>query len=204
MTTTNTVEFTEPVSERSLEAAAAAHGFVVEILDNVAAARDRVKELIPENANVLTASSETLRLSGIDDDINTSERYRAIRPQLLTMDRVTQADEMRRLIAAPDIVIGSVAAVTETGSLLAASASGSQLPSYSGGARAIWIVGAQKIVPDMETALRRLHEHALPLEDTRARAVYGTPSAVNLMLTINAEPRPGRATVLLLRETIGY
>ena len=121
------------------------------------------------------------------------------------MDRVAGADDFRRLLASPDVVIGSVAALTETGSLVAASGSGSQLPAYSGGAgRAIWIVGAQKVVPDLGTALRRVEDHALPLESARTQAAYGWPSAVSRLLILNMEPRPGRATVLLLREAIGF
>jgi hypothetical protein len=200
-------QFTDPASAQRLERAAAAltaHGFAVEILDDAAAARTRIKDLIPAGASVLTAASETLRLSGIDADINTSGQYQAIKPRLLAMDRVTCADDIRRLLAGPDVVVGSVAAVTETGSLVAASASGSQLPAYAGGARAIWIVGAQKVVPDLDTALRRLEEHALPLESARAQEVYGQPSAVNRLLILNAEPHPGRGTVLLLREAIGF
>ena len=200
-------QFTDPASAQRLERAAAAltaHGFAVEILDDAAAARTRIKDLIPAGASVLTAASETLRLSGIDADINTSGQYQAIKPRLLAMDRVTCADDIRRLLAGPDVVVGSVAAVTETGSLVAASASGSQLPAYAGGARAIWIVGAQKVVPDLDTALRRLEEHALPLESARAQEVYGQPSAVNRLLILNAELHPGRGTVLLLREAIGF
>jgi hypothetical protein len=199
--------FTEPAPEQRLERAAAAlaaHGFAVEVLDDAAAARARIRDLIPEGTSVFTAASETLRRSGIDEDINTSGRYRAVRPRVLAMDRVTGADDIRRLIASPDVVVGSVAALTETGSLVAASASGSQLPAYAGGSRAIWIVGAQKVVPDLSTALRRVEEHALPLESARAQAAYGQPSAVNRLLILNAEPHPGRATVLLLREAIGF
>lgn len=86
-----------------------------------------------------------------------------------------------------------------------ASGSGSQLPANAGGAgHAVWIIGAQKVVPDLPTALRRVEEHALPLENARAQAVYGMPSAINRLLILNADPRPGRATVLLLREAIGY
>jgi len=99
---------------------------------------------------VFTGASETLRLSGIEADINTSGRYQAIRPRVLAMDRATEADDIRRLVTSPDVAMGSVAALTETGSLVIASASGSQLPGYAGGAgRAIWIVGAQKVVPDL-------------------------------------------------------
>jgi len=200
--------FAAPAPAHRLERAAAAlwdHGFAVEILDDAAAARTRVEELVPDGASVFTSASETLRLSGIDADINASGRYRAIKPQVLALDRATGADEIRRLLAAPDVVVGSVAALTETGSVVVASATGSQLPAYAGGAgRAIWIVGAQKVVPDLATALRRVEEHALPLESARAQAVYGQPSAVNRLLVLNAEARPGRVTVLLLREAIGF
>jgi len=205
--TTPATLFAEPAPADRLRRAAdalTANGFTVEILDDVAAARARVKELIPEGASVFTAASETLRLSGIDEDLNASGRYEAVKPRVLAMDRVARADDVRRLLASPDFVVGSVAALTETGSLVAASATGSQLPAYAGGARAIWIVGAQKVVPDLETALRRVEDHALPLESTRARAVYGQPSAVNRLLVLNAELLPGRGTVLLLREAVGF
>src|SRR6266496_4220500 len=64
----------------------------------------RVKDLIPEGASVFTAASETLRLSGIDADINTSGRYHAVKPRVLAMDRVTGAADIRRLLASPDVV----------------------------------------------------------------------------------------------------
>ncbi|MFI2201677.1 LUD domain-containing protein [Streptomyces sp. NPDC020192] len=200
--------FADPAPSQRLERAATAltaHGFTVEILDDAAAARTRVKDLIPEGAGVFTGASETLRLSGIDKDINAGGRYQAIKPRVLAMDRATQRDEMRRLCAGPDVIVGSVHAVTETGSLVVASGSGSQLPGYAGGAaHAIWIVGAQKVVPDLPTALRRVEEHCLPLESARTQAVHGWPSAVNRLLVLNAEPYPGRGTVLLLREAIGF
>ncbi|QNP71799.1 LUD domain-containing protein [Streptomyces roseirectus] len=201
-------DFGAPASDARLERTATAlrgNGFDVEILDDVAAARARVKELLPEGAGVLTGASETLRLSGIDEDINATGRYDAVRPRLLALDRAAQGDEFRRLLASPDYVVNSVAAVTETGSLVLASGSGSQLPANAGGAgHRVWIIGAQKVVPDLPTALRRVEEHALPLENVRARAAYGQDSAVNRLLILNAEPQAGRGRVLLLREAVGY
>jgi hypothetical protein len=200
--------FGTPASAERLERAAAAltaNNFVAEILDDAAAARARIKDLIPPGAQVFTGASETLRLSGIEEDLNQSGRYDAVRPRALAMDRSTQMDEFRRLIASPDVTVGSVAAVTETGSLVIASATGSQLSGYAGAsARAIWIVGAQKVVPDLSTALRRIEDHCLPLESERAMKVYGSPSAVNRVLILNAELQSGRGTVLLLREAIGF
>jgi hypothetical protein len=200
--------FTDPAPAGGLERAAAAltaNNFAVEILDDAAAARTRIKGLIPEGASVFTGASETLRLSGIEEDINNSGRYDAIRSRSRTMDRATQRDEIWRLLSTPDVIVGSVAAVTETGSLVVASASGSQLPGYAGAAaRVIWVVGAQKVVPDLPAALRRVEDHCLPLENDRAMKVYGRPSALNRVLILNAEPEPGRGTVLLLRQAIGF
>ncbi len=207
-TPTPATSFADPAPADCLERAASAltaHGFTVEVLDDAAVARLRIKDLIPEGASVFTGASETLRLSGIDEDINTSGRYQALKPRLLAMDRVAEADDFRRLLASPDVIVGSVAALTETGSLVVASGSGSQLPGYAGGAaRAIWVVGAQKVVPDLNTALRRVEEHALPLESARTEVAHGWPSAVNRLLILNVELQPGRGTVLLLREAVGF
>jgi acyl-CoA hydrolase len=185
--------------------ALASHGFTVEILDDAQAARVRVAALLPDGAAVFTAASETLRLSSIESDIDGSDRLLAIKPRVRKLDRSTQGDEIRRLTAIPDVVVGSVSAVTEDGALVAVSASGSQLPAYAGGAsRVVVVVGAQKIVPDLAAALHRVETYAYPLEDVRARGIYGRPSAINKLLIVNAEPSPGRTTVLLLRQAIGF
>src|SRR5580698_5176057 len=123
-TPTPATTFADPAPAPRLEQAAAAltaHGFTVEILDDAAAARTRVDDLIPEGASVFTAASETLRLSGIDADVNASGRYAAVKPRVLALDRATGADDIRRLLASPDVVVGSVAALTETGSIVIAS-----------------------------------------------------------------------------------
>jgi hypothetical protein len=201
-------QFAGPAPTERLERAAAAltaHGFTVEVLDDAAAARTRINHLIPEGASVFTGASETLRLSGIEADLNDSGRYDSAKRRGQSLDRVADLREIWRLMSTPDVIVGSVHAVTETGSLVIASASGSQLPGYAGGAaQRIWVVGAQKVVPDLSTALRRVEEHCLPLESIRAQAVYGQPSAINRLLILNAEPHPGQATVLLLREAIGF
>ena len=121
------------------------------------------------------------------------------------MDRATQADEIRRLTASPDVMLGSVHAVTETGSLVAASASGSQLGPYvSGAGKVILVVGTQKIVPDLEDALRRIDEYVFPLEDARAQAAYGVHSGVNKVLIVNREWIPDRITVVLCDQALGF
>jgi hypothetical protein len=186
-------------------AALEANGITVLRASNAAAAKRIVLDLIPEASPVHQGASQTLDVLGITYEIEKSGRYAALRPRIWSMDRETEAHEIRRLGAAPDIMLGSVHAVTETGSLLAASMSGSQLGPYvSGAGRVILVVGTQKIVPDLEEGLLRINEYAYRLEDARAQAAYGIRSAVNKVLVINREITPGRITVVLVDEVLGF
>ena len=186
-------------------AALEANGITVLRAANSAEAKRIVLDLIPAGSQVHQGASKSVEDSGIAEEIERSGRYEPLRPRVFSMDRATQADEIRRLSAAPDIMVGSVHAVTETGALVAASASGSQLGPYASGAgKVILLVGTQKIVPDLEDALRRIEEYAFPLEDARAQAAYGMHSGVNKVLIVNREWTPGRITVVLCDEALGF
>jgi len=186
-------------------AALKANGITVLRASGAAAAKRMVLDLIPDASLVHQGASQTLDVLGITYEIETSGRYAALRPRIWSMDRETEAQEIRRLGAAPDVMLGSVHAVTETGSLLAASMSGSQLGPYASGAgRVIFVVGTQKIVPDLDEGLLRINEYAYRLEDARAQAAYGVRSAVNKVLVINREITPGRITVVLVDEVLGF
>jgi L-lactate utilization protein LutC len=192
-------------SVRRTATALEANGMAVVRAADAAEAKRAVLALIPAGSEVHHGASQTLDVTGITAAIQGSERFEPVRPKLATMDRKTQADEMRRLASAPDVMLGSVHAVTETGSLLIASMGGSQLGPYvSGAGRVIFVVGTQKIVPDLEQGLRRIDEYAYPLEDARAQAAYGVHSAVNKVLIINREVTPGRITVVLVDEVLGF
>jgi hypothetical protein len=190
---------------RRTAAALEANGMSVLLAADAADARRIVLGLIPDGSHVYHGASQTLEVSGITEEIEKSGRYEPLRPRIWSMDRQTQADEIRRLSASPDVMLGSVHAVTETGALVAASMSGSQLGPYATGAgRVILVVGTQKIVSDLEEALRRIDEYAFPLEDARAQAAYGIHSAVSKVLIINREITPGRITVVLVDEALGF
>jgi hypothetical protein len=172
---------------------------------NAAEAKPIVLGLIPDGSQVHSGASQSLDASGITAEIEGSSRYEALRPRIWSLDRESQADEIRHLSASPDVMLGSVHAVTETGILLAASMSGSQLGPYASGAgRVILVVGTQKIVSDLEEALTRINDYSLPLEDARAQAAYGIRSAVNKILIINREIVPERLTVVLVDEALGF
>ncbi len=186
-------------------AALEANGINVLRASDAATAKRMVLNLIPEGSQVHHGASQTLDVVGITDEIDKSGRYKPLRPRIGSMDRKTEGDEIRQLGAAPDVMLGSVHAVTEAGSLLTASMSGSQLGPYvSGAGRVILIVGTQKIVSDLEEGLHRIEEYAYPLEDARAQAAYAIRSAVNKVLVINREITPGRITVVLVDEVLGF
>ena len=186
-------------------AALTANGTKVFRARDAAEAKRIVLDLIPAGAEVHHGASQTLDVTGITAAIEKPGHYVLLRPQLGSMDRKTQADEIRRLSAAPDVMLGSVHAVTETGSLLVASMGGSQLGPYvSGAGQVILVVGTQKIVADLEEGLRRINDYSFPLEDARAQASYGVHSAVNKVLIINREIVPGRITVVLVNQVLGF
>ncbi len=175
------------------------------VAENSPEAKKKLFEIIPDGAEVFTSSSTTLDVMGISDEINKSGRYQSVRATLELMDRVQQKREMQKMGAVPEYMLGSVHAVTETGSVMIASMTGSQLAGYvSGAANIIWVVGTQKIVPTLEIGQKRLEEYTLPLEDARALKAYGTPSAINKLLIINKETTPGRITMILIKENVGF
>ncbi|HEY6738732.1 MAG TPA: LUD domain-containing protein, partial [Actinopolymorphaceae bacterium] len=155
--------YARPVTRDQLDRAAKAlterlvHTYVV---PTVAEARRLLGELLPTDQEIFTASSQTLTTSGIAADIDESGRFRSLRARLSGIDDVVA---QIREGAAPDVVVGSVHAVTGDGHLVVTSASGSQLAAYAAGARkAFWVVGAQKVVPDLDSALRRIRTYSLP------------------------------------------
>ena len=181
------------------------------VVDTGDEARHQVFNLLPAGAQVMTMTSRTLETIGVAAEIDepsemaASRRYDAVRPRLMQMDMQTQWPEMRRMGASPDYAVGSVHAVTEHGEVFIASASGSQLAAYVYGAGAvIWVVGSQKIVPDRDAAFQRIYEYSFPREDERAREAYGIGSGVNKVLVVNREFMPGRITVILVKQELGF
>jgi acyl-CoA hydrolase len=180
------------------------HGFSVDVVEDLDAAREAVLARIPTGASVMTNTSVTLRETGIADAINDGGPYNSARNKLNELDFATQLQEMKAIGGQPDYALGSVHAVTREGALVIASASGSQLASYAwGAANVIFVVGAQKLVPSPEAAREHIYEHSLKLEDARAYAAYGQNSSVGKILEIHQE-LPGRIHVTLVRQSVGF
>jgi hypothetical protein len=193
-------------SDRIEQVAAAlrSHNIETIVVDSGEDARKVVLGMIPEGAEVHSGKSKTLEDVGLFGELVESGHYDALRPRYFAMDRKTQGREIRKLIAAPDYMLGSVAAVTEDGTLVAASATGSQLGAYvSGAGRLILVVGSQKIVSGLDAALRRINEVVFPYENAQVREKLGVDTALEKVLLLYGEWRPGRTTVVLVREPVG-
>jgi L-lactate utilization protein LutC len=174
------------------------------VVDTGDEAREAVLERVAEGSEVYTGKSMTLEEIGVFAALHEPGRYDAIRPKLLAMDRATQGREMRKLGQVPDTIVGSVAAITEDGWLVAASATGNQLAAYAAGAgRVILVVGSQKIVPDLDAALQRIQDVVFPYEDARVRSTLGVGTKLEKVLLLRGEWIEGRTTVILVREPVG-
>ena len=182
------------------------NGIEALVVQNGEEAKQKVLKFLPKGAEVITMTSVSLNTLGLDKEINESGNYNAVMPKLYAMDRNTQNREMQKLGAAPAWAVGSVHAVTELGQVIVASNTGSQLPAYAyAGGNVVWVVGAQKLVENLDQGFKRVFEYVLPLESERAHKAYGVPgSNVSKILVINKELAPGRLTMVLVNEVLGF
>lgn len=183
-----------------------ANGIDTVVCESREAAKAKVLEMIPEGSEVMTMTSMTLEEVGLSEVLNESGKYVSERNKLYSLDREKNGHEMKVIGAVPKWCVGSVHAVTEAGELVIASNTGSQLGAYAYGAeRVVWVVGAQKIVKNLDEALKRIYEYTLGLESERARKAYGVAgSNVSKLLVINKEIVPGRVSLVLVREKLGF
>jgi hypothetical protein len=201
-------EFAVAVSDEQIaktSQALEANGIKVLVAENGEEAKRLFFELVPDGAEVFLGASVTLEKLGIKEVIDQSGRFDAIRPKMFAMNRETQGREIRKLGGAPDYAAGSVHAVTEDGHVLIASNTGSQLGAYASSAgKVIWVVGAQKLVKDLNEGLRRVNEYVLPLEEIHMQELYKVSTAVSKLLIVNRELRPDRITMIIVKEEIGF
>ena len=201
------VDFADPASEAQLEALAEklrARNFEVVIVQDGAEAKAEVLKRIPDGAQVHSGKSKTLEDAGLFKEFMEGDRFDFVRKRTMKLDQRTQRDEIRRLGAAPDVMINSAHAVTEDGQIVVTSASGSQIgPIASGAGQLILVIGSQKIVPDLDTAFRRIREHVFPYEDARLREAIGIGTKITRTLILDQDFMPGRTTVILVRTRIG-
>ena len=181
------------------------NGISVYVEATAADAVRRFEAIVPEGAEVFTATSRTTEEVGIAAVVNNGEKYRSVRAKLATMDRKTQNREMIKLGATPEYIVGSVHAVTEQGQVVVASATGSQLGPYAASAgKVVWVVGTQKIVRNLEEAFARIREYSFAREDDRAHKAYGVGTRISKLLIIQRESIPDRISLIFVPTELGF
>lgn len=175
------------------------------VVDTGIQAKEKLLSLLPQGAEVMTMTSQTLEAIEVLPEINESGQYNSVRQRFEQMDRDKDYLQMQKLGAAPEYAVGSVHAITQEGVVLIASNTGSQLPAYVyGSSHVIWVAGAQKIVRDTQQGIQRIYDYTLPLEDARARKAYGTGSFVSKLLILNREVKKNRLHLILVRQVLGF
>ena len=196
-------ELEAPIDLETLAARLRERNFEVVIVDNGSQAREEALRRIPEGATVHSGKSKTLEDAGIFDALM-GDGYDFIRKQTMKLDRSKDRDLIRKLWAAPDVIVSSAHAVTEAGQIVITSASGSQIgPVASGAGKVILVVGSQKVVPDLDAAFRRIRDVVFPYEDARLREQLGVGTKSTRTLILDSDFMPGRTTIILVREPIG-
>lgn len=189
-------------------AALKAHNFDAELVETKEAALARVKELIPAGADVMTGSSTTLNEIGFTDYLKSGQHpWKNLKDAIVAEKDPAKQALLRKQSVLSDYFLGSVHAVTEAGETITASASGSQLPSYAFTSKnIIWVVGTQKIVPNLEEGLKRIREYTFPLEDARMKSTGAPGSNLAKMLIQENEPAVmGRKIKLIfVDEKLGF
>jgi len=194
--------------QRTVEAVNA-RGIHAELVETKEAALERLKALIPPGCVVMTGGSVTLQQIGFEAILISGDHpWRNFKADLLAEKDPVKQSTMRRQGALAEYYLGSVNALAETGELVFASGSGSQLPAYAYTSRnVIWVAGTQKIAPTLEDAMRRVREYVLPLEDQRQRSLGNQAgSRINRILIIEGEPAYLRRnlTLILVNQVLGF
>lgn len=179
----------------------------VELVETGAEALERLQALIPNGATLMTGSSVTLQEIGFEAQlISKAHHWVNLKDEiLLETDGITQT-HLRMKSTLADYYLGSVQAIAETGEIVIASGTGSQLPAYAySSPNVIWVAGVHKIVPTLSDALRRIHEHAVPHEDVRMKTLGYPGAMLGKVLIIERELSllQHRVRLILVKEPVG-
>jgi L-lactate utilization protein LutC len=178
-----------------------------QLVNNKAEALEAVKKLLPDGAEIMTGSSRTLEQIGLVEILQSGKHpWRSFKDKIFAEKDPAKQTRLRQESCLAEYYLGSVHAVTEQGEIIIASYSGSQLPScIFTSNNVIWVVGAQKIVPNFEEGMKRLQEYVLPLEDARMKSTGMPGSKIGKLLIFKEEPLPFRKIHLVfVNEALGF
>lgn len=181
-------------------------GFQVIVVEDRENALKKIVDLIPAGVEVMNGSSTTLIEIGFSDYMKSGKhQWKSLHEAILKEADAQKRAELRRKSVTADYFLGSVNAISKTGELVACDASGSRVGAYPFAAKnLILVAGIQKIVPNLEKAIERVKAYVYPLEDARAKKMYGTGTSMGKWVIIDHENIPNRTTLILVKEKLGF
>jgi len=183
-------------------------GIEAEVVQTRAEALTKIKELIPAGVSVMNGASVTLEEVGFVDYLKEGKHgWNNLHEAILAEKDPAKQSALRRQSVLSDYYLGSVHALAETGELVIASNTASQLPHVVfTSPNIIFVVGAQKIVPTLDEAMKRLREYVVPLEDKHMQDLYGFNTALNKIVIWNGESPMNKRKVrmILVNEKLGF
>ena len=189
---------------RTIEALAA-RNVDAALVESREAALARLKQLVPEGCEVFVSTSETLDTIGYTEYMHGNDRYVNLHDQMLAQPDAASQREFRRTTTTADYFVGSVQAIAETGEIVVASGSGSQIGAFAYGARRVILVaGTQKICPTLAEAEARTRGFTLEQHDRWLEGRGSGPAPIGKFLVMEHEPVVGRITMLLIPESLGW
>ena len=190
--------------DRTIEALADRNVDAV-LVESREAALSKLLELVPEGCEVFVSTSETLDTIGYTEYMHGNDRYINLHDQMLAQPDAASQREFRRTTTTADYFVGSVQAIAETGEIVVASGSGSQIGAFAYGARrVIMVAGTQKICPTLAEAEARTRGYTLELHDRWLEGRGSGPAPIGKFLVMEHEPVVGRITMILIPERLGW
>jgi len=200
----NRIPFAKDVEETVK--AVQARGIQVMLAENGARALLILQSLIPPGSEVMNGSSTTLIEIGYEDLLKSGKAgWKDFHAVITAENDKAKRDELRRKSVAADYFVSSANAIAMTGELVACDKTGSRVGAWPYAAGHLIIIsGVNKIVPSLDDALRRIREYVYPLENVRSSKAYGVPSRIGKCVILANEDTPGRTTLILVKEVLGY
>lgn len=189
--------------------------FTVKHFTHAEEAKEYILSCIEPEARVGMPGSMTIRSLGLEQGLG--EKNAAVIDH--HMKGITQDEKIRimREQLTSDVLLTSANAVTENGELLSVDGAGNRLAAMMFGPKKVLVVvGANKIVPDMDAAVARLRTEACPRNNRRLKT--GNPCVTlghcvechtdericRIYSVIARKPIATDLTVVVVDEVLGY
>ena len=174
-----------------------------------AEAMTRLVELIPEGASVSCGGSATLRELEVFKTLAVGN-YRLMDPA--SAKSGAEADAIAHEGMNADVYLMSTDAIAATGELVNLDGIGNRVSALSYGPRKVIVVAsANKISPDLPSAIQRVKTHAAPLAVLTYRTDFGSyetlsvaaEHAGNQLLITTGSVIPKRIQIIIVGEPLG-